>query len=57
MTFTYGWCQFCPFFTYHDLRHGACGDCWARWAEFPDTMPPSIRLAVEAEQRTEGNKT
>jgi hypothetical protein len=40
----YGWCGYCPAFTYHDLTGGpsgtgACGDCVARWRQFPAAAP------------------
>jgi hypothetical protein len=39
----YGWCEFCPGFTYHDLWHGACGDCRWRWGHCPETMPAQLQ--------------
>jgi hypothetical protein len=41
--FPYGWCGYCPNFTYSDLWHGACGDCRWRWGHYPDTMPAALR--------------
>jgi hypothetical protein len=48
--FAYGWCAYCPNFTYHDLdrgpdgkQPGACADCVARWREFPRACPPNRR--------------
>jgi hypothetical protein len=38
----YGWCGYCPGFTYRDLWHGACGDCRWRWGHYPDTMPAAL---------------
>jgi hypothetical protein len=35
-----GWCGYCPGYSYHPLTALACGDCQARWAEFPATAPP-----------------
>jgi hypothetical protein len=40
--FGYGWCEFCPEYTYHDLWRGACGECRWRWGHFPETMPLSV---------------
>jgi hypothetical protein len=39
----YGWCGYCPNFTYRDLWHGACGECRWRWGHYPDTMPTTLR--------------
>ena len=44
----YGFCDFCRNWTYRDLTHGACGDCLARWAEFPETMPVPMRALLAA---------
>ena len=48
----YGWCAYCPAYTYRDLNRGpdgslpgACADCVARWREFPQTCPPNRREA------------
>jgi hypothetical protein len=43
----YGWCGYCPAFTYHDLRYGACAECWYRWGKFPATMPADIKRLLE----------
>ena len=55
MAFTYGWCDYCPFFTYHDLTNGACGDRLARWREFPQTAPAWVKTrARHCEQAQAG---
>lgn len=38
----YGWCEFCPAFTYSDLWRGACGECRWRWQHYPETMPAGL---------------
>lgn len=43
VTLAYGWCDYCPAFTYHDLDDGACPECVNRWAECPSAMPASRR--------------
>ena len=41
--FTYGWCAYCPNFTYHDLVHSSCADCRDRWRRYPQTLPDEWR--------------